>query len=321
MKQSLFKPSVRSLVKSMTNKDHWGPSNRRMFRLAKYSNANPKKVSEINSTIWKRIDQIKHVRRSQKAMILLEFMILNGNDQFRELNKVMVSTFEALKGLQTQEGGERAILESIIRTKAENIMKLVTDDDYYREQRHKSLTLKHDITSYSENRNHHIHHTYKGHKMVKVPENPNKVIVTDLEKQQNEEDESYSDEDDIPFEPSLASCMPRSSGLLPQNNCATICVSSPIRATPKPVRRPPSVFFVPSFDGEDVERVSGSDHFDDLTIQRESTNHKNENINNNDELYEFAVLDLKQNPYKNIAFGKPTELRGFKAPSKVTAFC
>lgn len=167
MKSLMKKHSIKRLISEATNKDHWGPSNQVMFQIAQLSFCDAKTFNYIYSKIWSRVDQRKHVRRSQKAMILLEFLIINGNERFRNETKLMLVQLENLTTIHSHKSGEKAMLEEVIRTKSKRIIDLVLNDDNYKSERQKGANLKRTLTSVTD---HHLApmRTYKGGVPIQV---------------------------------------------------------------------------------------------------------------------------------------------------------
>ena len=141
------KSEAEKLVYEATSSDKWGASNTQLFKIAQLSNGF-KEYDEITQALWKRIND-DEIRRQQKAMILLEYLIINGNERFRSDSKINMGKLQAMKQAHKYEKGEEAALEAVVRKKAENIILYLNDDEVYRMEREKAARVRNSLSSCS----------------------------------------------------------------------------------------------------------------------------------------------------------------------------
>ena len=155
------KSEVARLVLEATSSDPWGPKNSQMQEIARLSQS-PENYRKITKHMWKRIGDKKEVRRIQKGMILLEYLLANGSERFRSDTKMMTAQLQMLSRLHKHETGEPAAIEAVIRKKAEIIMQMLTDDEFFQMERDKASKLRSTLSSvsYQDDQSHSTYSTY-----------------------------------------------------------------------------------------------------------------------------------------------------------------
>lgn len=85
-------------------------------------------------------------------MLLLEYLLKNGHESFRNDTRQMLGQLQSLTYLQRYESGENHALEAVIRKKSGDIIQLCNDNDIYKMEREKAKKLRQTITTVSNTR-------------------------------------------------------------------------------------------------------------------------------------------------------------------------
>ncbi|OHT11533.1 hypothetical protein TRFO_18980 [Tritrichomonas foetus] len=133
------KSSTTKAVKKATNKDKGFPSSTQLSQIAQLS-YNQKDFKDITHIIWQRIKD-HELHRTQKTLILLEYLLANGVQQFREDARSHAHLFQLLAETNLCHTGEDAANEAVVRAKARNIILLLNNDELYNSEREKAAKL------------------------------------------------------------------------------------------------------------------------------------------------------------------------------------
>ena len=142
------KSETEKLVYEATNDDPWGPANTQMQEIARISN-NWSELENIKKALWDRLGDTDEVRHVQKALLLLEYLLRNGNENIRNDSRMMLGQLQGLTTLQQYSTGENAALEAVIRKKAADIIQIINDNDLYQMEREKARKVNSALSSVS----------------------------------------------------------------------------------------------------------------------------------------------------------------------------
>jgi len=144
------KSDAEKAVLEATNDDPWGPENTQMFQIARLT-MNYNDYEDVKKAMWEQMSDIDEVRHVQKSLLLLEYLLRNGNERLRGDSRMELGQLQRLTSLQMHETGELAALEAVIRKKAADIIQIINDDDLYKMEREKAKKLNGSIASVSGN--------------------------------------------------------------------------------------------------------------------------------------------------------------------------
>jgi hypothetical protein len=142
------KSDTEKLVFEATNDDPWGPANNQMMEIARLS-MNWTELENVKKALWERMGDTDEVRHVQKALLLLEYLLRNGNESIRNDSRMMLGQLQSLTSLQMHETGEEAALEAVIRKKSADIIQMINDNDIYQMEREKAKKLSGAVTAVS----------------------------------------------------------------------------------------------------------------------------------------------------------------------------
>jgi epsin len=127
-------------VREATSNDPWGPSSTLMNEISDLT-YNIVALSEIMRMIWKRLnDHGKNWRHVYKSLVLLDYLIKNGNEKVVQQCKEHIVTIQTLKDFQYME--ENKDQGANVRDKAKNLVALIRDDDRFKQERQKALKAR-----------------------------------------------------------------------------------------------------------------------------------------------------------------------------------
>uniref|UniRef100_A0A915MM53 ENTH domain-containing protein n=1 Tax=Meloidogyne javanica TaxID=6303 RepID=A0A915MM53_MELJA len=120
-------------VREATSNDPWGPTTALMSEIADMTH-DPIQFNEIMSVIWKRLnDHGKNWRHVYKSMVLLDYLIKCGSERVAQQCKENIFSVETLKDFQHIEENRDQGLN--VRTKAKQMVALLTDDEKLKNER------------------------------------------------------------------------------------------------------------------------------------------------------------------------------------------
>ena len=141
------KSKAERLVFEATSSDKWCSSNTQLLRIAQLSN-DIKDYEAISKAMWKRIGD-RQIQRVHKSIILLEYLIINGNERFRSDTKIKMDKLQTLMYFCHHGTGKKATLEAVVRKKAESIIILLNNDKIFEVAREKASRIRGSLVSCS----------------------------------------------------------------------------------------------------------------------------------------------------------------------------
>ncbi|XP_064382597.1 clathrin interactor 1-like [Halichondria panicea] len=130
---------VETKVREATNDDTWGPHGSTMAQLAKYT-FTYEHYPEVMAMLWKRMFEAKkNWRRTYKALLLLNYLILNGSERVVTSAREHVYDMKPLENYQfsDEQGKDQGIN---VRQKSKEIVGFLQDEDRLREARKTART-------------------------------------------------------------------------------------------------------------------------------------------------------------------------------------
>lgn len=127
-------------VREATSNDPWGPSSTLMSEISDLT-YNIVALGEVMRMIWKRLnDHGKNWRHVYKSLVLLDYLIKNGNEKVAQQCKEHIVAIQTLKDFQYME--EQKDQGSSVREKAKQLVSLLRDDDRLKQERVKALRAR-----------------------------------------------------------------------------------------------------------------------------------------------------------------------------------
>jgi epsin len=127
-------------VREATSNDPWGPSSTLMSEISDMT-FNIVALGEIMRMIWKRLnDHGKNWRHVYKSLVLLDYLIKNGNEKVAQQCKEHIVAIQTLKDFQFME--EQKDQGANVREKAKQLVNLLRDDERLKEERTKALRAR-----------------------------------------------------------------------------------------------------------------------------------------------------------------------------------
>jgi len=128
-------------VREATSNDSWGPTTTLLLEIADLTH-NQITFSEVMSMLWKRLnDSGRNWRHVNKSLIVIEYLIKNGNKRVLHQCKDNIFVIDTLKNFQHLEKSGRDEGRTI-RNKALDLVKLLKDDELIAEERKKAETTR-----------------------------------------------------------------------------------------------------------------------------------------------------------------------------------
>lgn len=123
-------------VREATSNDPWGPSSTLMSEIADLT-YNIVALGEIMRMIWKRLnDHGKNWRHVYKSLVLLDYLIKNGNEKVAQQCKEHIVAIQTLKDFQYIE--ENKDQGASVRDKAKQLVSLLREDERLKQERIKA---------------------------------------------------------------------------------------------------------------------------------------------------------------------------------------
>ena len=127
-------------VREATSNDPWGPSSTLMSEISDLT-YNIVALGDIMRMIWKRLnDHGKNWRHVYKSLVLLDYLIKNGNEKVAQQCKEHIVAVQTLKDFQYIE--ENKDQGANVREKAKQLVALLRDDDRLKQERLKALKAR-----------------------------------------------------------------------------------------------------------------------------------------------------------------------------------
>lgn len=127
-------------VREATSNDPWGPSTTLMSEISDLT-YNIVALGDIMRMIWKRLnDHGKNWRHVYKSLVLLDYLIKNGNEKVAQQCKEHIVAIQTLKDFQYIE--ENKDQGANVRDKAKQLVALLRDDDRLKQERVKAFKTR-----------------------------------------------------------------------------------------------------------------------------------------------------------------------------------
>ena len=127
-------------VREATSNDPWGPSSTLMSEISDLT-YNIVALGEVMKMIWKRLnDHGKNWRHVYKSLVLLDYLIKNGNEKVAQQCKEHIVAIQTLKDFQYME--EQKDQGQSVREKAKQLVNLLKDDERLKEERKKAFKAR-----------------------------------------------------------------------------------------------------------------------------------------------------------------------------------
>ena len=127
-------------VREATSNDPWGPSSTLMSEISDMT-YNIVALGEIMRMIWKRLnDHGKNWRHVYKSLVLVDYLIKNGNEKVAQQCKEHIVAIQTLKDFQFTE--EQKDQGANVREKAKQLVSLLRDDERLKEERAKAFRAR-----------------------------------------------------------------------------------------------------------------------------------------------------------------------------------
>ena len=127
-------------VREATSNDPWGPSSTLMSEISDLT-YNIVALGEVMRMIWKRLnDHGKNWRHVYKSLVLLDYLIKNGNEKVAQQCKEHIVAIQTLKDFQYME--EQKDLGQSVREKAKQLVNLLRDDERLKQERTKAFKAR-----------------------------------------------------------------------------------------------------------------------------------------------------------------------------------
>lgn len=127
-------------VREATSNDPWGPSSTLMSEISDLT-YNIVALGEVMRMIWKRLnDHGKNWRHVYKSLVLLDYLIKNGNEKVAQQCKEHIVAIQTLKDFQHME--EQKDQGASVREKAKQLVNLLRDDERLKAERAKAFKAR-----------------------------------------------------------------------------------------------------------------------------------------------------------------------------------
>jgi epsin len=127
-------------VREATSNDPWGPSSTLMSEISDLT-YNIVALGEVMRMIWKRLnDHGKNWRHVYKSLVLLDYLIKNGNEKVAQQCKEHIVAIQTLKDFQYLE--EQKDQGASVREKAKQLVNLLRDDERLKQERTKAFKAR-----------------------------------------------------------------------------------------------------------------------------------------------------------------------------------
>jgi epsin len=127
-------------VREATSNDPWGPSSTLMSEISDLT-YNIVALGEVMRMIWKRLnDHGKNWRHVYKSLVLLDYLIKNGNEKVAQQCKEHIVAIQTLKDFQYME--EQKDQGASVREKAKQLVNLLRDDERLKAERTKAFKAR-----------------------------------------------------------------------------------------------------------------------------------------------------------------------------------
>lgn len=127
-------------VREATSNDPWGPSSTLMSEISDLT-YNIVALGEVMRMIWKRLnDHGKNWRHVYKSLVLLDYLIKNGNEKVAQQCKEHIVAIQTLKDFQYMD--EQKDQGSSVREKAKQLVNLLRDDERLKAERSKAFRAR-----------------------------------------------------------------------------------------------------------------------------------------------------------------------------------
>ena len=127
-------------VREATSNDPWGPSSTLMSEISDLT-YNIVALGEVMKMIWKRLnDHGKNWRHVYKSLVLLDYLIKNGNEKVAQQCKEHIVAIQTLKDFQYME--EQKDQGQSVREKAKMLVNLLKDDERLKQERIKAFKAR-----------------------------------------------------------------------------------------------------------------------------------------------------------------------------------
>jgi epsin len=127
-------------VREATSNDPWGPSSTLMSEISDLT-YNIVALGEVMRMIWKRLnDHGKNWRHVYKSLVLLDYLIKNGNEKVAQQCKEHIVAIQTLKDFQYME--EQKDQGASVREKAKQLVNLLRDDERLKAERSKAFRAR-----------------------------------------------------------------------------------------------------------------------------------------------------------------------------------
>lgn len=127
-------------VREATSNDPWGPSSTLMSEISDLT-YNIVALGEVMRMIWKRLnDHGKNWRHVYKSLVLLDYLIKNGNEKVAQQCKEHIVAIQTLKDFQYME--EQKDQGASVREKAKQLVNLLRDDERLKQERTKAFKAR-----------------------------------------------------------------------------------------------------------------------------------------------------------------------------------
>lgn len=127
-------------VREATSNDPWGPSSTLMSEISDLT-YNIVALGEVMRMIWKRLnDHGKNWRHVYKSLVLLDYLIKNGNEKVAQQCKEHIVAIQTLKDFQYME--EQKDQGQSVREKAKQLVNLLRDDERLKQERTKAFKAR-----------------------------------------------------------------------------------------------------------------------------------------------------------------------------------
>lgn len=127
-------------VREATSNDPWGPSSTLMSEISDLT-YNIVALGEVMRMIWKRLnDHGKNWRHVYKSLVLLDYLIKNGNEKVAQQCKEHIVAIQTLKDFQYMD--EQKDQGAVVRDKAKQLVGLLRDDERLKMERQKAFRAR-----------------------------------------------------------------------------------------------------------------------------------------------------------------------------------
>ena len=127
-------------VREATSNDPWGPSSTLMAEISDLT-YNIVALGEVMRMLWKRLnDHGKNWRHVYKSLVLLDYLVKNGNEKVAQQCKEHIVAIQTLKDFQFMD--EQKDQGASVREKAKQLVSLLRDDERLKTERSKAFSAR-----------------------------------------------------------------------------------------------------------------------------------------------------------------------------------